>query len=71
MNKPTMIKPANNLKPFTETCNKQNDVQIIVDYTVQPNNKSDVEIFENRMIIISCEGINSAIKHKQVIERLN
>jgi len=34
---------------FTETCNNQNDVQIIVDYTVEPNNKSDVEIFENRM----------------------
>ncbi|ABI68042.1 hypothetical protein Swol_0718 [Syntrophomonas wolfei subsp. wolfei str. Goettingen G311] len=37
---------------FTETCNSENDVQIIVDYTVEPNNKSDVEIFQDRMDII-------------------
>ena len=37
---------------FTETCTDENIVQIIVDYTVEPNNKSDVEIIENRMDII-------------------
>jgi hypothetical protein len=44
---------------FTETCNNKNDVQIIVDYTVEPNNKSDVEIFENRMDIIK-ENTNAS-----------
>jgi hypothetical protein len=34
---------------FTETCADENNVQIIVDYTVEPNNISDVEIIENRM----------------------
>lgn len=37
---------------FTETCTDENIVQIIVDYTVEPNNKSDVEIIDNRMDII-------------------
>lgn len=37
---------------FTETGTDENIVQIIVDYTVEPNNKSDVEIIENRMDII-------------------
>jgi len=37
---------------FTETCVDENTVQIIVDYTVEPNNKNDVEIIETRMDII-------------------
>ena len=37
---------------FTETCTDENIVQIIVDYTVEPNNNSDVEIIDNRMDII-------------------
>jgi hypothetical protein len=34
---------------ITETCNKENDVQFITDYTVYPNNTSDVTILKDRM----------------------
>jgi hypothetical protein len=34
---------------ISETCNKENRFQLITDYTVAPNNTSDVEILENRL----------------------
>jgi hypothetical protein len=37
---------------ISETCNKDNSFQLLTDYTVQPNNVSDQEIFVERMPII-------------------
>lgn len=37
---------------FTETCSEKNAAQIIIDFTVEANNKSDVEIIDNRLEIL-------------------
>lgn len=34
---------------LAETCSDKNDVQLITDYKLAPNNKSDVEMIDNRM----------------------
>lgn len=34
---------------FTETCNKNNDVQFLTDYTLEKNNKADVDIIAERL----------------------
>ncbi len=34
---------------ISETCDKENTVQLITDYTVEPNNISDVEILQGRL----------------------
>lgn len=34
---------------LTETCSDGNDVQLVTDFELAPNNKSDVEIMENRL----------------------
>ena len=34
---------------ISETCDKQNSFQLITDYTVAPNNTSDVEILQDRL----------------------
>jgi len=37
---------------LVETCAEENAVQLITDYKLEPNNKSDVEIIENRLDVI-------------------
>jgi hypothetical protein len=34
---------------LTETCSPENEVQFITDYKLEPNNKSDIEIAQNRL----------------------
>lgn len=40
---------------LTETCSPKNEVQFITDYKLEPNNKSDIEIAQNRLSRIKQE----------------
>ena len=47
------VKQSGYALEISETCCKKNEFQLITDYTVKPNNTSDVEILEGRLNKIS------------------